>query len=135
MFKRLLMAIAASVLLINSSNAQPEIDGPTAIRVVPMEQVHEFAERMASTVNASAPIQIDSLMSATGATYTRSNNTFRYEIKLTSDMRSDEFFQTMQKKICAGKTVVALMERTVQFVYAVTTPRYRYTVEYNYFHC
>lgn len=135
MFKRLLIAITASVIVINSANSQSEMDGPTAIRVVPMAQVHEFAERMASTVNASAPIQIDTLMSATGATYTRTNNTFRYDIQLTSDMRSDEFFQTMQKKLCAGKIVVALMERTVQFVYAVTTPRYRYTVEYNYFHC
>ena len=135
MFKQLVLTITASFLLIGGASAQTSADGSEAIKSATMAQVHELAESMVKQVNASAPINVDAITSVTGATYTRSNNTFLYRVKLATNIRSDEFFQTQQKRLCAGKIVVAMMERTVQFVYSVTTPQYGYTVAYNYFHC
>lgn len=135
MLKRFLSVFGLCFALSLGAQAQVAPDIVGVLKEAPMKYVQEFAENMAKQVNASAPITLDAVTTVTGAMFTRANNTLTYQIKLTTDMRSDEFFQIQRAKLCAGKTVVVMMERTVQFVYVVTTPKYYYTASFNYFHC
>ena len=127
--------VLAGTALLPAHSYEVIEDGAQAIKTVPMRDVYKFVESMAKTVNDSAPMQIDSTITVTGATFLRSANTLMYSFKLNSDMPSDAFAVSQRAKICQGRTVVALMERTIMFAYKVSTPRQNYTVTYSYFDC
>lgn len=118
------------VCLTTAVSAQTIEDPIAAIRAMSSAQVDETMQAIAQQTTLAAPLQTDQITTIVRAIYLRQMRTLNYTVQLSRAATPQEAAANMKPGLCRGRTVLALMDKGVNYQYSVTTPAQTYSITF-----